>query len=145
MTWDVRAWDGDDKLKLDAGVDADWAKGPDRKSARTSRGCGERSSGRGLERRALECYAHVTGTAEWLGMKLLSSDLGLRAEVRTWKDSNAAQGDSVEKELEKDMGHRVGMLAGGRGDQFGKSENRECAVRVHLGGSLDEREGQSSD
>ena len=37
-----------------------------------------------------EYYATVTGTAEGLGMQLLMSDQGLKAEVRTWTESRAA-------------------------------------------------------
>ena len=48
-------------------------------------------STRALSTAEADCYAIVTGAAEALGMQSMVTDLGLNAQVRVWKDSNAAK------------------------------------------------------
>ena len=90
-------------------------------------------------------YKAVDEIEEGLGMQLLLSALGLKAELRTRTDSNAAtamasgRGVGMIRHIElrylwaQDMHH------------FVKCENQEGAWRVHFRGSFEEMEGLASD
>ena len=75
-------------LRVDVRADSDWARGPERKAAS---GGIPRISGEALVKDACDTRVERSRvTVLWLGRQSLLFDLGLKAEVRTWTDSNAA-------------------------------------------------------
>ena len=113
VTWVMRSWRHDDEVNVDVHVDADWLKGPERKS--TSGGMmmmmmingtvvkhsSRKQATRALSTAEVEYYAVVTGAAKGLGMQSMVADLGVTAQVRVWTDSNAAKAIASRRGLDK--------------------------------------------
>ena len=96
--------------EIEVFVDSDWAGARDRKSTSGGMvlmgGVAVKSWSRTQKVRALssgeaEFYAIVSGVAEGLGMVTLAADLGWRARVLLWTDSNAGRAICSRKGLGK--------------------------------------------
>ena len=106
----MRSWRHDDEVNVDAHVDSDWAKGPERKS--TSGGMmmiigtvvkhwSRTQATRALSTAEAEYYAVVTGAAQGLGIQSVMADLGVSTQVRVWTDSNAVKATASRRGLGK--------------------------------------------
>jgi hypothetical protein len=102
--------DDGEVLLVEVFVDSDWATGADRKSTSGGvllvDGVAVKHWSRTQKTRALsvgeaEYYAIVSGSAEGLGMRSLAEDLGWKAEVKVWTDSNTAKAISGRRGLGK--------------------------------------------
>ena len=89
VTWATRAWERDE-MKVDVRVDSAWVKGPERKS--TSGGISM------INGAVVEHWSRTQATSPNAVMMM---DLGQSAQVRVWKNSNAAKAIASRRGLGK--------------------------------------------